>query len=151
MAQAAAIERQGQLRAKPEERKEFLNKWTANFSACRTRPDQDEVERIINETPTGIRPGPDGVPSIAIKQQCNILAPIFLEAWDEFTSGQKKTETHMTHMTHKTWILAQKIDNAKTLEKLRDVELPNEIRNVFERMLALLLDEVCQTELSKAQ
>ena len=71
-----------------------------------------------------------------------------MEAWDEFTSGQKKTETHMTH---KTWILAQKIDNAKTLEKLRDVELPNEIRKCFERMLALLLDEVCQTELSKAQ
>ena len=35
------------------------------------------------------------------------------------------------------------------------LELPNEIRtkkrNVFERMLALLLDEVCQTQLSKAQ
>ena len=54
-------------------------------------------------------------------------------------------------MTHRTWILAPKIDNAKTLEKLRDVELPNEIRNVFEQMLALLLDEVCQTQLSKAQ
>ena len=54
-------------------------------------------------------------------------------------------------MTHKTWVLAPKIDNAKTLEKRRDVELPNEIRKVFERMLALLLDEMCQTQLSKAQ
>ena len=60
----------------------------------------------------------------------------------------KKTEAHMTH---KTWGLAPKIDNAKTLEKRRDVELPNEIRKVFERMLALLLDEMCQTQLSKAQ
>ena len=148
LAKAAAIERQGKLRAKPEAGKEFLEKWTANFSACRSRPDIDEVERIINETRTGIRPGPDGIPSIAIKQQCQVLAPIFLEAWDEFTAGEKKTEAHMTH---RTWILAPKIDNAKTLDKLRDIELPNEIRKVFERMLALLLDEVCQTQLSKAQ
>ena len=54
-------------------------------------------------------------------------------------------------MTHKAWILVPKIDNVQTLDKLRDVEFPNEIRNVFERMVALLLDEVCQTQLSKAQ
>ena len=54
-------------------------------------------------------------------------------------------------MTHRTWILAPKVDNAKTLDKLRDIELPNEIRKVFERMLALLLDEVCQIQLNKAQ
>ena len=113
LAKAAAIERQGKLRAKPEAGKEFLEKWTANFSACRSRPDIDEVERIINETRTGIRPGPDGIPSIAIKQQCQVLAPIFLEAWDEFTAGEKKTEAHMTH---RTLILAPKIDNAKTFE-----------------------------------
>ena len=113
LAKAAAIERQGNLRAKPEAGKEFLEKWTANFSACRSRPDLDEVERIINETRTGIRPGPDGIPSIAIKQQCQVLAPIFLEAWDEFTAGEKKTEAHMTH---RTLILAPKIDNAKTFE-----------------------------------
>ena len=32
LAQAAATERQGTLRAKPEAGKEFLEKWTANFS-----------------------------------------------------------------------------------------------------------------------
>ena len=32
LAQASAIERQGKLRAKPEAGKEFLEKWTANFS-----------------------------------------------------------------------------------------------------------------------
>ena len=39
----------------------------------------------------------------------------------------------------------------KNVRKLRDIEFPNEIRKVFERMLALLLDEVCQSQLSKAQ
>ena len=49
--------------------------------------------------------------------------------------------------THDTQDMDPHTENrhAKTLDKLRDIELPNEIRKVFERLLALLLDEVCQT------
>ena len=44
----------------------------------------------------------------------------------------------------KKWIVVPKIEGANTIDKLRDLELGNEVRKVLARMFFKVLDEVCQ-------
>ena len=46
----------------------------------------------------------------------------------------------------KKWIVVTKMEGANTIDKLRDLELGNEVRKVFARMLFKVLKEVCQHE-----
>ena len=46
----------------------------------------------------------------------------------------------------KRWTVVPKMEGANTIDKLRDLELGNEVRKVLARMLFKVLDEVCQHE-----
>ena len=46
----------------------------------------------------------------------------------------------------KKWIVVPKAEGASTINKMRDLELGNEVRKVLARMLFKVLDEVCMHE-----
>ena len=46
----------------------------------------------------------------------------------------------------KKWIVVPKMEGVNTIDKLRDLELGNEVRKVLAQMLFKVFDEVCQHE-----
>ena len=149
----AARERQGVDAADPQAGTELLEDWAADFSMCRTRPSRNEVETIIRDSPTGKRPGPDGVPSEVFRRFANQLAEVFLEVWDELAHDDFDDRMFRV-LGLKTWMLLPKMEGANRVDKFRDLELGNESRKIVARMLNGVLDEVCArqgTGLSAAQ
>ena len=135
-------ERQGRTRGNPNAGQFLLDWWGPDFSRCSTELKRHEVERIILGGPNGKRPGPDGVPNEILKRYARQLSSIFLEAWAELTGGGISDGMRRVLGT-KMWMVVPKVAGANHVEKLRDLELGNEIRKVIARMFFLVLDEVC--------
>ena len=115
-----AQDRQGRVTSSPLHGQNLLDQWFANFSQCRVSIEQHEIANIISDSPNGKKPGPDGLPAAFLKRRMCV--------------GFKK------------WIVVTKMEGAKTIDKLGDLELGNEVRKVLARMLFKVLDEVCQHE-----
>ena len=81
-----------------------------------------------------------------LKRYCRQLAIIFQEAWIELASGQASIEHVRMCFSVKNGIVVPKVECATTKDKLRDLELGNEVRKVLDRMLFEVLDEVCKHE-----
>ena len=143
--QEAAAGRQGRPRGQPFAGQQLLDDWQADFRGCRTSLPAHEVEAIILDGPSGKRPGPDGVPSIVLKRYVRHMALVFKEAWDELASGDAHDSVERV-LGVKRWLVIPKVDGANTVNKLRDLELGNEVRKVLARMLFRVLDEVCAHE-----
>ena len=52
---------------------------------CVFRGSPFDLPSKIKRAPLGRKPGPDGVPAIALKRFSKQIAPILVEAWDELT------------------------------------------------------------------
>ena len=120
--------------------------WYANFSLCRVNVERHEIANIMLDSPNGEKPGPDGLPAAFLKRYCHQLAIIFQEAWIELASGRAPSDHVRMCLVLKTWIVVPKVEGANTVDKLRDLELGNEVRNVLARMLFKVWDEVSQHE-----
>jgi len=143
-----ALERQGPARhhhASPDRGRQLLSDWNADFSGARLRLELPEIEAIIRGAPQGKRGGPDGIPAGAYRPHAQLLAPIYAEAWDELSNCSASEGLVETILGRKIWRLAAKIEGANRPEKLRDLELGNEIRKTLARMMALTLNEVCSS------
>ena len=81
-----------------------------------------------------------------LKRYCSQLAIIFQEAWIELASGQASIEHVRMCFSVKNGIVVPKVECGTTKDKLRDLELGNEVRKVLDRMLFEVLDEVCKHE-----
>ena len=91
------------------------------------------------------KPGPDGLPASFVKR-CHQLAIIFQEAWTELASGYAPIDHVRMCLGFQKWIVVPQMEGANTIDKLRDLELGNDVRKVLARMLFKVLDEVCQHE-----
>ena len=89
------------------------------------------------DSPNGKKPGQDGLPAAFLKRYCHQLAIIFQEAWIELASGRASIDHVGMCLGCKKWIVVPKVEGANTIEKLRDLELGNEVRKVLARMLFL--------------
>ena len=98
------------------------------------------------DSPNGKKHGPDGLPAAFLKRYCHQLAIIFQEAWIELASGCAPIDHVRMCLGFKKWIVVPLNGGANTIDKLRDLELGNELRKVLARMLFKVLDEVCQHE-----
>ena len=141
--QDAAQDRQGRVTSSPLH---GLNQWCANFSQCRVSVERHEIANIILDSPNGKKPGPDGLPAAFLKRYCHQLAIFFQEAWIELASGCAPIDHMRTCLGFKKRIVLPKIEGANTIDKLRDLELGNQVRKVLARMLFKVLEEVCQHE-----
>ena len=133
--QDAAQDRQGRVTSSPLHGQNLLDQWFANFSQCRVIVERHEIVNIILDSPKGKKPGPDGLPAI-----------IFQKAWIVFAPGRAPIDQVHMCLGFKKWIVVPKMEGANTIDKLRDLELGNEVRKVLARMLFKVLDEVCQHE-----
>jgi len=157
--QREVLKRQGSLDeraeppADPSAGQDLLNAWSADFSTCRLHLDEDAIISIILKSGNGVEPGPDGVPGLCLKVYARVLAPIFAEAWDELQQPVTPDSPlpDCDHLLYKKWIVAAKVDNARTVDKLRDLEMGNEVRKVLARMLFQVLGEPASRTLSDAQ
>ena len=144
--QNAAQDRQGRVTSSPLHGQNLLDHWYSNFSQCRITVERHEIAKIISDSPNGKKPGADGLPAAFLKRYCRQLALIFQEAWIELASGQASIEHVRMCSSFKKWIVVPKVEGANTIDKLRDLELGNEVRKVLARMLFKVLDEVCEHE-----
>ena len=144
--QDAAQDRQGRVTSSPLYGQNLLDQWYANFSQCRVNVERHEIANIILDSPNGKKPGPDGLPAAFLKRCCHQLAIIFQETWIELESGRAPIDHVRMCLGFKKWIVVPKVEGANTIDKLRDLELGNEVRKVLARMLFKVLDEVCQHE-----
>ena len=135
----AAQDRQGRVTSSPLHGQYLLDQWYANFSQCRIVVERHEIANIILDSPNGEKPGPDGLPAAFLKRYCHQLAIIFQEAWIELTSGRAPIDHVRMCLGFKKWIVVPKVDGANTIDKLRDLELGNEVRKVLARMLFKVL------------
>ena len=124
----------------------LLDQWYANFSQCRVIVERHEIANIILDSPNGKKPGPDGLPAAFLRRYCHQLAIIFQEAWIELASGCAPIDHVRMCLGFKKWIMVPKMEGANTIDKLRDLELGNEVSKVLAQMLFKVLDEVCQHE-----
>ena len=124
----------------------LLDQRYANFSQCRTHVERHEIANLILDSPNGKKPVPDGLPAAFLKRYCHQLAIIFQEAWIELASARAPTDHVRMCSGFKTWTVVPKVEGANAIDKLRDLELGNEVRKVLARMLFKVLDEVCQHE-----
>ena len=137
--QDAAQDRQGRVTSYPLHGQNLLDQWYANFSQCHTRAERHEIANLILDRPNVKKSGPDG-----LKRYCHQLAIIFQEAWNELASGQASIDYVRSAQVSRNGV--PKVEGANTIDKLRDLELGNEVRKVLARMLFKVLDEVCQHE-----
>ena len=144
--QDAAQDRQGRVTCSPLHGQNLLDQWYANFSQCRVIVERHEIVNIMLDSPNGKKPGPDGLPAAFLKRYCHQLAIIFQEAWIELASGRVPIDHVRMCLGFKKWIVVRTMEGANTIDKLRDLELGNEVRKVLARMLFKVLDEVCQHE-----
>ena len=124
----------------------LLYQWYANFSQCRINGERHEIANLILDSPNGKKPGPDGLPAAFLKRYCHQLAIIFQEAWTELASGRAPIDHVRMCLGLKKWIVVPEAEGANTMDKLRDLELGNEVGKVLARMLFKVLDEVFQHE-----
>ena len=146
LTQDAAQDRQGRVTSSPLHGQNLLDQWYANCSQCRVIVERHEIANIILDSPNGKKPGPDGLPAAFLKRYCHQLAIIFQEAWIEFASGRAPIDHVRMCLGFKKWIVEPEVEGASTIDKLRDLELGNEVRKELARMLLKVLDEVCQHE-----
>ena len=121
----AAQDRQGHVTSSPLHGQNLLDQWCANFSQCRSYVERHEIETLILDSPSGKKPGPDGLPAVFLKRCCRQLTIIFQETWNELTSGQAPIEHVRVCLGVKKWIVLPKVEGANTVDKLRDLELGN--------------------------
>ena len=144
--QDVAQDRQGRVTSSPLHGQNLLDQWCANFSQCRVSVERHEIANIILDSPNGKKLGPDGLSAAFLKRYCHQLAIIFQEAWTELASGCAPSDHVRMCLDFKKWIVVPKMAGANTIDKLRDLELGDEVRKVLARMLFKVLDEVCQHE-----
>ena len=144
--QDAAQDRQGRVTSSPVHGQNLLDQWYANFSQCRVMVERHEIANIILDSPNGKKPFPDGLPAAFLKRYCHQLAIIFHEAWIELASRCAPIDHVRLCLGFKKLIVVSKMEGANTIDKVRDLELGNEVRKVLARMLFKVLDEVCQHE-----
>ena len=144
--QDAAQDQQGRVTSSPLHGQNLLDHWYANCSQCRVNVERHEISNIILESPNGKKPGPDGLPAAFLKHCFHQLAIVFQEAWIELASGRAPIDHVRLCLGFKKWIVVPKMEGANTNDKLRDLELGNEVRKVLARMIFKVLDEVCQHE-----
>ena len=112
---------------------------------CRTSLTLHEIEILILDGPNGKQPGPDGLPSAIVKRYARPLAHVFQEAWDQL-ADKNISDAARECLEPKKWLVIPKSDGANTVEKLRDLELGNEVRKVLARMLFKVFDEASEDE-----
>ena len=144
--QVAAQDRQVHVRSSPLRGQDLFDQWRADFSRCRTCMERHEIETLTLDSPNGKKPSPDGLPAVFLKRYYRQLAVLFLEAWNELTSGQASMEHVKDCLILKKWIVVPKAEGTNTINKMRDLELGNDVRKVLARMLFKVLDEVCRHE-----
>ena len=143
--QDVAQDRQGRVPSSSLHGQNLLDQWYANFSQCRVMVERHEIANIMLDIPHGKKPGPDGLPAAFLKRYCHQLAIIFQEARIELASRCAPIDHVRMCLDLKKWIVVPKMEEAK-IDKLRDLELDNEVRKVLARMFFKVLHEVCQYE-----
>jgi len=78
----------------------------------------------------------------------------FQEAWADLLGtglDPEEPDGWLRLLNQRTWVVLPKEDGANRTARLRDIELCNETRKVLARIATTLLDEVCDTSLSRFQ
>jgi len=146
----AALSRQGANAVQEESTagQGLLDGWGVSMAECRTSLQDTEVLAILRGGKKGKRPGPDGVPAAVFHRYASQLVPLFQEAWQELLVGPVRCPEILGR---RTWVIAPKEAGARTVARLRDIEICSEARKALARMATTVLDEVMRTHTSKAQ
>ena len=97
--------------------------------------------RLLLNVKSGKRPGTNGVCGEAYKLAAVILAPIFLQSFEQLKSPGFDPACIPEHIFETLWSPAAKKVGANTIADIRDLEIPSEDTKLLERILALLLEE----------
>lgn len=138
---SAGAERSGNVRGDTSRGNNLLQQWRVDLSNCRTHATETEVMRLLLDVKGGRRPGTTGVCGEAYKAAAVVLAPAFVEAFEELKDPGYDHARMPLHLCETLWIPAAKQQGANTIGQVRNLVVPNEDTKLLERILGLLLDE----------
>ncbi len=141
----AGLTRSGNVRGDPARGQGILDSWHADFSSCRRHLSLSEVMQILLGLQPTKKPGTTGVGGIAYKVAASIVAPVFIESFDELQCASDDSIQTPPHLGETLWIGAAKKQGANKSADVRDLELPNEDAKILERMHVLVIDEVASS------
>ena len=143
-----AVSSQGESRGNPTAASQLLNDWGVDLSRVREGLSLTEISNIILSTADHKAPGTNGVRGRLYKIHAGILAPVFHESFTQLCGNAPNVPPHLTDLL---WLPIPKDAHAATLNRIRDLELPNEDAKILARMISKLLDEGLSRQLKEYQ